>query len=287
MAFRIMKVYPDGTKFAAKIVRYYGDLHVLPLSTTYTGIEKIADYIPPPPTPQDKADIKELEKKANLPSNEPDAQASPIPPGPKAEVLPHDPELDQPPTPPTQPELSEDETQDAHLATVVQETKQLDKHRHWLTAQAGFFVNANPSTVTSGNIGLAYSIGGGIRYGISAVKQLFLKRPGLQDSLTPEVGVFIYKIMGNSGDTYTILPTLATLRYNFQIGERLAIFIYGGALFNFLIDRSNPVDTVANTLSFSIFPAAGAGLIFQIGPSWDVRFDAGFDSFGLGLMLRF
>ncbi|MGZ3698009.1 MAG: hypothetical protein ACXWP5_07740 [Bdellovibrionota bacterium] len=72
MAFRILRTYPEKKQFAAKVVKKYGDNRVLSDNSTYSAIEKLSDYTPPTPTPQDKADLKELESKpAPAPSTAP------------------------------------------------------------------------------------------------------------------------------------------------------------------------------------------------------------------------
>ncbi|MBC7693392.1 MAG: hypothetical protein H7222_16625 [Methylotenera sp.] len=79
MAFRVMMSKSEKTQFAAKRVRLY-KLEALPDNASYLAVEKIADYIPPPPTAQDQADLKELERPLSVqPPVAPPAAANPAP----------------------------------------------------------------------------------------------------------------------------------------------------------------------------------------------------------------
>ena len=80
MAFRVLKTYPAQKKFAAKRIRKYKGHDVLLDGDSFEAIEKLSDYIPPPPSAQDKSDLQELEKSLSSPAPEPVPEPSPAPP---------------------------------------------------------------------------------------------------------------------------------------------------------------------------------------------------------------
>jgi hypothetical protein len=272
MAFRVLKTYPEKKAVAAKRVKRYGNHRVLESNEAFLAIEKISDLDPPEPTQEDNADINEIEKKAGL------------------KVLPFDPELDAPSSPPPKSHEKEEtnkddpEEIDSHLAVTVEEPQIIDHHRHWLTVGFGYVKNmAPPSTpgyyfFSSGNFRYAYTLG----------KILFFDRPRLQDSIALEGGFHLYKAINfaAANDSYTVTTLAATLRYNVQFSERFGIFLYGGVLYGFVVTSSQSQTAVTTSLN-SVIPAVGGGLLLQIGPGWYTRLDAGFDSIGLGLVLRF
>jgi hypothetical protein len=89
MAFRIVKTYyPAKNEFAAKQVRTYGDIAKIEPGSSYSGLEKVSDVVAPPPTAQDRADLKELESAPvqpaleTLPAPTPTPEASAVPAAP-------------------------------------------------------------------------------------------------------------------------------------------------------------------------------------------------------------
>src|SRR6185312_10966960 len=201
MAFRILRTYPDKNQIAAKVVRRYGDQQTLPDNASYSAIEKVSDYFPPL-TPQDKADMKELETGNKNPppapppptqepapaptAAPPQSDAAPLPapaqPQPQQKVAAatdappaapapnaagYDPELDAGTSPPP-PAEDVAKPEDNHLGLTVEETKPLETRRWWITAQLGFFQNVNidPTKVdpTTKAYGSAYYAGGGGRF---------------------------------------------------------------------------------------------------------------------------
>jgi hypothetical protein len=126
----------------------------------------------------------------------------------------------------------------------------------------------------------------GFRYGLTTMKLIFFKNSQVQDSLSPELGLYLYKSLQSANDTYTVMPVLATMRYNLTFGDSLTLFGYAGLLKNFVIMAFQPDgETLKNLNSF--FPAIGAGLLFRVGPNWDTRVDFGTDVLSVGLVLRF
>jgi hypothetical protein len=292
MAFRVIKTYPDDKQFAAKRIRRYRDVRTLDIGGNYAALEKVTDVAAPPPTAQDKADLKELE---NKPATEPEAQASAAPTapaGPAPEVSAYDPDLDAATSPPPsggvdsenkngKPEFDEEED-DSKLGQTIEEAYPIDPSTHWITGGFGFFRdNAGPA-------GSGYFAGGGIRYGFTLGRMLIMKRAQIQDALVVEGGIFYYKILNfvAQNDAYAVLPLILTARYDLLFGENLGLFFYAGLMHNSVTSSSGANPDVVTALG-STLPAAGTGVLFRVGPSWDARLDVGFDVIGAGLVLRF
>lgn len=312
MAFRVIKLYPEKKQFAAKRVRRYGDIHVLDPDESYMALEKVGDVTLPPPTAQDKADLKELEGLEGISPAAGGAAANPetapvtgVPStpaapaatansaGPETEAQPFDAELDSSTTPPpegatdseasTSKRASEDEEDPlAHLGVTIDEVNPLDPNKQWLTGAFGFFRNSTPQG--SG----AYFAGGGVRYAFTLGKMLFLRRAHAQDSIAAEAGVFYYKIINfqTTNDAYEVMPLIGTARYTINFSENFGIFFYAGIVQNNVTRSSGGTEEVKAVLN-AAFPAAGGGILFRVGPNWDARVDLGIDQASLGLVLRF
>lgn len=288
MAFRVVKIYDEQKQFAAKRVRRYGAYHILDGGESYVALEKVGDVAIPPPTAQDKADLKELEAK-------PDVGPAPPPTAPGPEVHPFDSDLDAGTSPPPSGAVDsenmkdaahdrdDDEDEQTRFGMTVEEVTPLDPNNQWLSACFGYFNNG-------GN----YFAGAGARYGLSLGKMIFLRKAHLQDSLAVEGGVFFYKILGytapgataDPSSAYSVLPFEATARYNVLFGENFGIFFYGGMMQNIVTNVSGGDATTQASLQ-TILPAVGTGLLFRVGPSWETRVDLGYEMISLGLMLRF
>jgi hypothetical protein len=282
MAFRVMRLYEDKKQFAAKRVRRYGEVRKLEPGDSFTAIEKIGDLTPPPPTNQDNADLKELESNPGDPTIPPTA--------PSPEVQPYDSDLDSGTSPPESggvdsdgshgsPSTHEEEEDEdpSRFGMAIDEVTPIDHHYQWLSGSFGYFNNAG-----------SYFAGGGLRYGLSLGKMIFLRRSHLQDSFAIEGGVFYYKIINfmSRGDAYGVVPLIGTARYNIMLGENFTLFFYGGIMQNFVTEVSGGDEETQRALQ-AYLPAAGGGMLFRVGPSWDARVDLGYDMVGLGLVLRF
>jgi hypothetical protein len=272
MAFRVIRVYPDKKLVAAKRIKRYGRVHFLEDGDSYLAIEKISDVAPPAPTPQDRADLAEVESKQGL------------------EILPFDPELDTATSPEeldegktTEAEI-DDEDHDPHLALTVEEPKIIDHFIHWLSGGFGYLRNNGPPAAG----GSYYFSAGNLKYGISLGRMVILDQPKLQDSITLETGVYIYKSINfaTQGDAYTVASFLGSLRYNLMFSEAFGMFFYAGVIQSRVLSSASAQDSVIASLS-STQPAAGAGLLLQVGPSWYTRIDLGIDSLGLALLLHY
>ncbi len=358
MAFRVLHVYAEAKRVAARKIQRYGEAADLEDGSSYLALQKLADIYPIPLQSEkeqkiDQAELKELEAAENLP---PESGASEIPgePPPAAagataadsadpnatsptietplsEIndTPTAPQTD-PPTPegsaadadpsgaaaasgsdasteslegqtpgegatdpqtPT-PEKNHSDAGAASEEAFVDENddltlhstyiKPLDPGRHWITAQWALL---RGSTAESGSF---YQSGFGIRYGLSLLKRVIFRGANVQDSLTPEVGLFTYKLIDFQGDnnSYSVTPLSLIGRYNLQFGESFGAFLYAGIVKNFVSSsgQSNP-DITADL--GRVMPAFGVGILAQLGPHWDLRLEGGSDMFGLGLVLRF
>ena len=278
MAIRVLKTYPELKQFAGKRVQTYPKSDTLEPLGQFKALEKTGDIIPPVPTSQDKADLKELETAPQSPSASPSPTPTPSP-SPKASGKE---EEDGSTEEAKVSESSDDEEKDSGQATTIEEAPDVTYTPHWLTLQFGLLKNNTGSGSTT------YLSAGGFRYGYSVLHMMALRKPTLYDSLTLEAGLFYYKVLGFfvSNDAYTVVPLVGTVRYNIHFGESKGIFVYGGLMKNNVISQINGTDANIALLG-STNLAAGIGFMFQIGPGWEGRFDLGLDTIGAGIMLRF
>ncbi len=277
MAFRVLKSYPEKNAFAAKRVRRYKHHRILENGEAFAALEKISDKNIAT-TPQDKNDLEELEQhKIQL------------------KAMAYDPELDEGTSPVPEnendkkyQEENSSEVDDLEQNTVpetsIEEPGIIDHYVHWLSAGIGFIKNNNSPTTG----GTHYYSSGNLKYGISLGRLLFLDQPQFQDSLTLEVGISLYKALNYTtlGDAYGVTGLMSSLRYNIFFSESLALFFYSGVLVNRVISSTQGNNNSKNALE-GIFPAGGIGFLFQVGPSWYTRFDIGYESVFMGLVLHF
>ncbi|HTL12998.1 MAG TPA: hypothetical protein VL588_10945 [Bdellovibrionota bacterium] len=276
MAFRVIKTYPDQQEFAARKVKEYEDRSSLPLGEAYMAIEKLKDVGMPATTEEDKKadakDLKELEQEnqSELPS-----------------VKDYDPDLDTGTSPPpvgavddesSDEEVDRDDSDLENLA--ADEVKPMDPDSQWLTGEFGMFKN-------TGSIGGTDTyVGGGARYGLTLGKMIFLASNKAQDALAVEAGAFLYKILGTSSETFTVMPVTVTGRYHINVTADLGLFFYFGINMNLVIENTGGTQNELTSLATTL-PAGGGGITFRIGPKWHIRADIGIDMIGAGLMLRF
>jgi hypothetical protein len=231
---------------------------------------------PPPPDPNAATELDS--SGAGAPQA---AEEAPPPDAPPSDTAP------PAPAPAAAPD---DEGDDNHLGRAVEEIEPLDPLNLGLTFSFGAFKNAVPPN--SSNPG--YYIGGGIRWSFVFAHMVFAQSAHTQDSFSLEPGIFFYKLVNflsaNSNDEYSIVPMIGTLRYTLMLGETFSLFAYGGMMFNYVAgsvgDGSDAFLNAKASLQ-STLPAIGGGVIFRVGPQWDVRADLGTDVVQLGLMLRF
>jgi hypothetical protein len=261
VAVRVLKIYPHQGAFAAKGLHYYSKNQKIAHLDKFQAIEKIADIVPQSLTLNDLSDLKEIEELKDLGKLE---------------------SLDDSDTQKDDSDQSDQSAQSYDESEIknimIEEVPQFDLYRHWLTAGIGYLQN-------SGH----YFAAGGVRYGLTLFNRPFFERTHIQDSLALEGGFYGYKALNfaSLSDSYFIMNTIGTVRYNLLFSDTFGIFLYGGTFRNIASATSDQsTAAVAQELSGQGL-AAGIGLMFNIGPNWNARFDLGTDIAGLGLVLRF
>jgi hypothetical protein len=279
LALRVLRDISGTNQVIAKKIKQYGNHEALEVGQEYYALEKLSDIVPPPPTPQDKADMAEVE------------------PAPLA----FDPDLDTGSSP--MPDNLDDESGnrgDRLGASIEEKNVPFEKHRHWISAVVGLIRNTPDEDQLNGR----YYTAGGIRYGYDVGRRIFVTRDDRLDTFTLEGSLFYYSISGldagstdsTSGstttttstttDTYTLTPIAATGRYTYYYNEDFGIFVYGGLMKNIVMNSQNSSeDRVANL--GRVIPAVGAGALLRVGPQWYTRIDAGLDMISANLMIRF
>lgn len=297
VAVRVLKNYPR--KFAAKIVLPFGTQPKV--GGDYRALKKIGDKIIEMIKAREKAisDLDSTKTDEQLagevpPDDEELDRGIPMPgaePAPKKEtsVKPNTTEQEKPQPlwdkdgnelTPESIEVADEEEPFADLS--VREDLPLEPHNHVVS-----FQYAQITTGAKDNGSKAYDAYG-VRYGYNFGRMTFLKKRTLQDMFTAELGLFIIPIASyyQQNDAVTALPAIATLRYNFLIGETLAFFIYGGVEYNF-VQQDGTIPTAQIKYLATTAPAVGGGVLLSIGPAWGVRAEFGYNFFGIGGTLKF
>jgi hypothetical protein len=235
-------------------------------------MEALTSKVQPPPDQSpaqaslnpDEAKKKQLEKEDQLSETKTE---------PKPEPKPDNRNNDQ---------LEESTDSPDNTSQSVLEVQTYDNYRFWLSAGFGVIQSINPNNSQS----IGYLNAGNARFGVTIAKHIYFKSSVAQDSFALEATVFGYKFIGSAADTYTVASVIPTMRYNINFGERFGIFVYGGMSQAFVISGINALQSTLTALTLPI-PAFGGGVLFQIGPAWYTRLDAGYESVTLNLLLRF
>jgi hypothetical protein len=275
MGLRVLRDITGTPQVIVKRIKQYPNHDSLDIGQDYFALEKISDVIPPPPTPQDKADMAEVE------------------PAPLA----FDPDLDTGSSPSPDDDDDGSSHQDRLGASIEEKNVPFEKQRHWISAAFGVLRNTPDQDKMNGR----YYYSGGIRYGYDIIRRLFVTKDEHLDTFTLEGSVFYYSISGldsssastdssstttTATDTYTLTPVVATGRYTYYYNEDFGIFVYGGLMKNIVMNSQNSnADRVGNL--GGVVPAVGAGAVLRVGPQWYTRIDAGLDMFAANLMIRF
>jgi hypothetical protein len=181
---------------------------------------------------------------------------------------------------------SDDSDNDDVGSISVEEVRAFDPYSQWLTGAFGYFRNSGVNGASS-----SYFAGGGLRYGITIFDRVFADSSSAQDAFVIEAGAFYYQVVNfiKTGDSYTVVPLIGTIRYDLSLSESFTLFFYAGFMENiasYPSGNSNDSDATRAGLALQT-PAAGAGFFYRVGPSWDLRVDVGTDTAQLGLVLRF
>ncbi len=107
------------------------------------------------------------------------------------------------------------------------------------------------------------------------------------DTLAIEMGLGYYSRANYTGisDNYEIMPIRGEFVYSLHVSPRFAFLTHVGAQFNLVFSAENAVDEGLSDLS-GIQANAGVGMLYQIGPQWYVRGDAGLDRIAIGLAVK-
>jgi hypothetical protein len=126
----------------------------------------------------------------------------------------------------------------------------------------------------------------GLRYTRDLDKMLAFQKENLQDSLSLELGIFLYSITNfrTTTDSITILPVTLTLNYNLHFNEYFMLTPYLGLISPFITQAQG-----VNDLGLLNKKALATGLSSQLklGPGWSIRIDFGTDMFATGVVLKF
>jgi len=320
MGLRVLKHYPQKKQFAAKRVRFYHNRFTLDEATSFEAIEKLTDVGPAPaPTAQDTEALKELEEPdlesesdspPVLPPSEEGPPGTTPEPGPPTDepgfegtepagsvvktsgktVVPagdYDPELDVETSPPPVGAIDSDtaklppEQQSLEIDDIAfDDLVPIEPNPNAVTGSFGYIRNFDEQGATS------FFAAGGARYNLTIMRMAFLRRPLLQDSVSLEGGSFFYKTLFPPANGYNIVSFIGTVRYNIHAGESFSLFFYGGLVQNNVFAAAGADSKIGMSLA-SILPAGGTGLLFRVGPNWDLRFDFGIDFIGTGIVLGF
>jgi len=131
MALRVLRDISGTNQVIAKKIKQYGDHDALDIGQEYYALEKLSDVIPPPPTPEDKADMQEVE------------------PAPLA----FDPDLDtgSSPTPDSDDDGALPKGEERLGASIEEKIVPFEPHRHWIAAIFGLVRNTPEADPLSAN----------------------------------------------------------------------------------------------------------------------------------------
>lgn len=165
---------------------------------------------------------------------------------------------------------------------MVDDPKPPQFDNHWAMVTMGLMRNATVS-------GAGFYTGGGIKYGLTVRRDLFLRKSTYRDSFTIEGALSGYSVVNfdaNFGDSYSVFPLAVTGRYNLHLNDDFGLFGYLGLTKNLVLAQVNGTLEAVDALD-AFVPSVGLGSFIRIGPRWWIRTDIGYDLIGLGVALRF
>jgi hypothetical protein len=321
-AFRVLKT--EGTEIVAKRVRKYESQSKLELQQTYTAVQKLADLVespierteapstapelPPPASPNATEAPAELNPPP-LPPEEAPAQEAPAQEAPATDTnaVPlmgddasqttliskqrataldqYDEGLDATTTPrnlKTVPGAEDVPSRETMIGPGVIEHEPLSKFNQMVGISAGSFRNMSGFQIPgSNNSGLtAY-------YNRVIEDSVWFEGHTPHDTLSLEAGLGYYSIVNFTGgfDDYQIMPIRGEFLYSLHVSPSFAFLTHIGAQFNWIFAAENAVDEGLGALS-GIQANAGVGMLYQIGPQWYLRGDAGLDRIAIGLAVK-
>ena len=164
----------------------------------------------------------------------------------------------------------------------IEEHEPVLQYEHMAGISVGSFSNMSGFTIpgTSHNGFTAY-------YNEVIDKEIWFKEHAPQDTLSLEFGLGYYSRVNLTGifDNYDVIPIRSELLYTLQFNRTFAFIAEIGAQFNWVVSADNASELGLSTLQ-GIQPNAGIGLLYNIGPQWYLRADAGIDRFAIGLAVK-
>ncbi len=247
-------------------------------ATDFDELSKLESETKPPPPPENAGSASENSAQVEPPSTE------------KSSAKSFDQELDSGSSPQPQENEVHDAIEDAgEPNVVVEEMPIFDPFINSLSFAFGFYRVAANGNIHNPAVG-------GIRFGKTIGNNILVRKATLQDSFAIEGGLFFYKALNlgsdQQDDSYFVAPLVVTGRYNLLLSDIFGLFVYAGLQKGFVLSAipgSTSAENAPIVLSDlnALGPALGMGLFFQVGPNWDFRADIGYETIGLGLMLRF
>ncbi len=319
MAFRVLKTDSNSGEIIAKRIRRYDQEGRLDLEKKYLAAEKIADLVSPPVSESvqsssgltNTADSPDAaistpptgEEKGATPEESAVAQEAPDPNapallgddgsgGPRTEtpivagsVESFDEDLDASTSPrdlKADGNLQDDVKNSDNTGPGIEEKEPVLKYDHMAGISVGSFSNMTGFTIpgTAHNGFTAY-------YNEVIDREIWFKEHAPQDTLSLEFGLGFYSRVNLTGvfDNYDVIPIRSELLYTLQFNTTFAFIAEIGAQFNWVISAENATELGLSTMQ-GIQPNAGIGLLYNIGPQWYLRADAGLDRFAIGLAVK-
>jgi|GEM_PF-2085746 len=176
----------------------------------------------------------------------------------------------------------ESDTSGGSAGPGIEEHSPLIKYEHMIGISVGSFRNMS-----------GFSFPGITNNGFTAYyneiidRDLWFKGYQPQDALSLEAGLGYYSRVNLSGtfDNYDVIPIRAELLYTLQLSETFAALGHVGAQFNWVVAADNASEAGLASIS-GIQPNLGAGILYNIGPQWYLRCDAGLDRIAIGLAVK-
>jgi hypothetical protein len=310
MAFRVLKIYPDRKRIAAKKLLPYEGFPSLDRGSKYRAYEKIGEkVVPVPPTPEDLDDLKDLESDSpeEIPAPPEDEALAASPP---AEAPPSD---VPPPPPPEGEDLSAGEVSQGEESTEAPAEAPAEEANSSEESSAEEMPAEEPALPGDQTFELqdtedeeeADEIGGYFpnffTMGVGLLAKTKVPGPGmkfgggmiysrnLSANYAAEFGFFYYKSSGDETGTTittTIIPLLGNIRYQKRFGELITGYVYGGLMYPIVAENVGATKKQVGQI-MTVYPAFGVGAFLQTGPNWYIRTNFGIDAIYLGVALRF
>ena len=315
MAFRVLTSEESGSEVVAKRVRRYDVEGKLTIDQRYQAVEKIADLVQTPetaaeatapggpaPAPSTESPRDSSPAQEGTPAQSADApplmgdDGSSAPPPDAKKQAPNsldkfDEELDSTTTPRNLKKPAEDgddteESEESRLSRQggpgVEEREPLIKTKHMLGLSIGNYRNLS-NFVIPGSTNNGFSV----YYSQIIDKGIWYSGWAPHDSLSLEGGLTYYQRVNYSGiyDNYTLIPLRADALYTLQFTPTFALIAGAGIQYNWILSTDNAAQEGITALG-GFQPNAYGGILYNIGPQWYLRAEAGLDRIAVGLAVK-